>query len=1529
MATESNNIFMNTFVKGMNSDVAVDVINNQQYTFAQNYRIQTQTGIHSEQTVNDGNGAIAPVSVGKKFSFDFLTNHYGVLAADSINNNGVVIIKDSKVGDNEYTWVVYRVSREGDTIVYKKVFGTYNDNGTIKHVNGATTSASKFSIALDQPQADVLNLYIADGVHHIMIINVLDEAFEQVRDVQQVESNATYPKQQPKIQALISGSMKASQVVYQYRFYKKFGVVSTLSPETKSLQIIAQNRLSEKGCAEDTVAQVGVRLQLPSPQDVNGLFDHIQVFRLQQIKKDDVKVFLIADRKVNADVQIIVDDLGAASELQEYSLDEYNALTSLHVIPTCIESAQNRLFCANITDKTVIQDDTVNTHTLSLNSDYTTVTLADDLGNQRTVPSYQDAIQIQSEGYYKNVHRGVNDDYSNNGSIFPGEQIIGGKSDNVEWKLVYTKVLLDEQEDLLESSPAKAMTSDISTAIMYSDGTTCCTQREYYNTVLNSNIIQDATYNYSFASSYLRSLRRGETYRYGVILYTDRGERTSTLWIDDIKVPSEQEIPSTVFENGKLYAQPIGIQFNVTVPNGSPYTSYQIVRCAKIPEYTRDLYQMVINPTIHNNIPDTTLRMSPWYPMPFLMTNPMSFFTYYFITNTGSAEDDHSPANTSPHDVVGDGRYVHTLMSEDINIHRSSTQTTLSSDNYTIHPILNRTVGTRSAFSNKISVDLRGPSNIALLFDDFKRNTTLHQALLSYANSEIYIVLSGTAIKLESWEDGTIPFQYGWVGKSGGPGYVTSNYDLVYSSAIQMSQYETFLSFLTSIKNGIDDNTYTISSADLTKLNRIYSVVNRWSSILSGSNNALEQENDHYRLSWARTDGGTMLIFIVKGINSFTSKTSDSFQFSYYNTDSRSFREFESTGFGDTKQPGWNDGFDNVKNDGTWIRTFSKKYQQFDTSINNIRYVNWFAGFKYDLGGKDRQYGVNKIWSVKNDEEYDEEGRGNWSFPPGSVSRSSDDCDACQEFVPSGRYRPVNAYGWIGPGPVSLITTSDLNTTTWLNTTAPDTIGCFVCGIRHEATQFSGDTKTMRQYDTYYGHGNYSSTGESQVVFDGEIYIAPAEIISLYKAYNFESSLDTLESMQVVNYVPMESVINPYFEYGLNYRNTQSKNVMVEPGEIVGVTTQDRPAYTYNDVYSQNDVTSFYYENESDEKQYNSYTSRIMYSEEQTAADSVNVKCVFKPLNYIDAESKYGPITHLLASKDTLYVWQTNAFAKLSINERSLVKDENSNMIQLGQGGVLQRTDYLSQTNGMREYDHAAVGIDDQIYWLDMIHNSVMWYGGQVKNLSTELAVQNYLNSNIDHESQVWLSYDVQHKELLCKCILNGNQLVFNVAGRYAVGVFTRNFDATLYLTGVLYGVCDGAFVQYTNLDRDEETRFLSPTILEFAVNGTPTTTKVFDNQQINVLQKRSYTLLGETFMHNKTFGFETDLHNNFSTDMMADTRVSAREGNIQYAVPRSNNEAYGNRMRGKWMRVTMTDNNPEYDYAISHIITKFRQSFS
>ena len=52
-------------------------------------------------------------------------------------------------------------------------------------------------------------------------------------------------------------------------------------------------------------------------------------------------------------------------------------------------------------------------------------------------------------------------------------------------------------------------------------------------------------------------------------------------------------------------------------------------------------------------------------------------------------------------------------------------------------------------------------------------------------------------------------------------------------------------------------------------------------------------------------------------------------------------------------------------------------------------------------------------------------------------------------------------------------------------------------------------------------------------------------------------------------------------------------------------------------------------------------------------------------------------------------------------------------------------------------------------------------------------------------------------------------------------------------------------------------------------------------------------------------------------------------EGNIVYNIPRFGNGDWGNRLRGKWMRVNMNYGTPTEYTTISHVITKFRQSYS
>jgi hypothetical protein len=123
----------------------------------------------------------------------------------------------------------------------------------------------------------------------------------------------------------------------------------------------------------------------------------------------------------------------------------------------------------------------------------------------------------------------------------------------------------------------------------------------------------------------------------------------------------------------------------------------------------------------------------------------------------------------------------------------------------------------------------------------------------------------------------------------------------------------------------------------------------------------------------------------------------------------------------------------------------------------------------------------------------------------------------------------------------------------------------------------------------------------------------------------------------------------------------------------------------------------------------------------------------------------------------------------------------------------------------------------------------------------------------------------------------------------------------------------------------------MSPMMLSFIVNPSASTTKVFDSQQLTSIKREDwdrqnaedYTSFFED--SNGTLSFETDI-NKTQNSIEAYTD---REGNIIYNIPRFGDNDWGNRLRGKWMRVNMNYGTPTQYTTISHVITKFRQSYS
>lgn len=638
----------------------------------------------------------------------------------------------------------------------------------------------------------------------------------------------------------------------------------------------------------------------------------------------------------------------------------------------------------------------------------------------------------------------------------------------------------------------------------------------------------------------------------------------------------------------------------------------------------------------------------------------------------------------------------------------------------------------------------------------------------------------------------------------------------------------------------------------------------------------------------------------------------------------------------DVKNPSWHDGFTDIQNNSSNSRISSgvKAYKSFTTPFGK-EYLNWICNGMYDLpiyedeavntfaeGDTERS---RKKYRVFTDTELDYYDR-----------RENSNNDEKTDVV----------RGWIGPGPVCFVIETEENTDDKhilnlqhvYNNEGTILPGTLIANIVNTQQQIDSD----KQYYTYFGQGNYykcgaqsPNTSYTAIVFDGDRYILPCEFVSLFKAYDFKSIDDTLDSSQVVYYIPLESKVNTFFDYGMNYRNTSSKNLMLEPGSITGIATQDRPLHQYNPIYSDNTVSISIYTAQPLEERTNKFPQRICYSQHKDNGEQIDSWNIFKPVDYIDADTRYGEVTNLLSANDTIFFWQDRAFGKLSVNERSLITDNNSNTIQLGQGGVLQRTDYLSTRYGMRPGDYSAINTENGLFWIDILNKAVVANTQNgVTNYGEMLNVQNLINKNIT-TGVPEIDYDLQNSELLCKCF-GDNQLIFNTKYNIATAIYSRSYDKMLYFNNVLYGLNKTIKYRQFNYLTTGCSELLSPTVLQFVVNNSPSQTKVFDNQKIVVANKDHATA------YTQQLEFKTELNtSNVGLGWLLDTplplriHVTDREQNICYAIPRDNGtdgKLIGDnnmRMRGKWMTVKITDNDPKQDFAISHIITKFRQSYS
>ena len=387
-----------------------------------------------------------------------------------------------------------------------------------------------------------------------------------------------------------------------------------MSPLTGMIQLTVHTGVGTTGQYKDK--SVGKSLMLKVSDIDTTAFNRILLYRIQYTEQGQTPIIgLVTDSKITSD-SFTYTDIGAALE-STLSVEEFNSISGIHIIPKCIESKNDYLFAANIkkdSDLFVNQigDSQYDSVSYSYNAD----------GN--TYKSSGDVNPFVANINTPQWHMQTTDCY-----MFDGSGYYGGTGENIDYKILVSDMNADSFD-----LGATQETYDY-TNLINQDGDTY-SSLDYFTIYKdgsrNTSISVDSqnyskSYSNTVYSYYNKSLRRGEVYRYGIIFYDKYGNNSPTKWIADIRIPDMYTDGFDIFDvvSNKLVVHPITIQFAIKhFPANA--VQYEIVRAKREQTDRSTLTQCVLSRNVKSiKIGDSTVAKSPLYPADILTVNNIAY----------------------------------------------------------------------------------------------------------------------------------------------------------------------------------------------------------------------------------------------------------------------------------------------------------------------------------------------------------------------------------------------------------------------------------------------------------------------------------------------------------------------------------------------------------------------------------------------------------------------------------------------------------------------------------------------------------------------------------------------------------------------------------------------------------------------------------------------------------------------------------------------------------------------------------------
>lgn len=1557
---------INSFAGGLNSDDDLSVVATNQYIDARNIKISSYRGGEGR---DNRHGSLMPVQ-GVKLAGSFAGESNKVVATGSIRDYGVVVCID----ENENRLKIYSFKNAIGGTVHDQDFNNIQKSSLI--VNAPLLQLDKgqkypdvFDIQLNYESENNIKLYLADSIHSIMVFNISNDFLYD-----DLNKCLSYPEavcKPPIFEEYVPGKIEFGVVSYCYQLYNRYGIHTGVSIQCQQIPIgnyDFDGKYVKCGGKQGAISNCGVKISIQIPSNYWHL-DYIKVFRVQYTQNGQMPIVsVIYDAKVDLNEQdstdIVINDVGN-DPIEYISVEELNSLQGVRIIPNSLASKDGFLFAANTkTIQTTIKDfDKWDARAFRFNY-LNTSTVTDVNGNNPFIIDAHgkdiedDSVAVPPfdhdcyDGIYNNINKKASLYYTN--FVFDSEcRWVGGSGKNIEWRFVISSQV--EDSCIKENNTRK-----IGTLYNYSQKENIQQNNVFYiDENLNPSIIEKAEFNPGINKNtwLIKSLRRNEIYRYGIVLYDKYCQASPVKWIADIRTPNVtdegfQLMSSNTIVNGKrfeLVIRNLGIQFMVkSLPEGC--TGYQIVRCARHESDIATISQGVLSSPVSNaysrqyegkNNEYYVTKYHIFCPTGFLTTN--KFIEGYNVHNqlVGDGGDLASQCMTNI-----DNDKLLQFVSKEVCYQPESFKQFTKDKKYYLQKqsFLFGARGDHKFNDDEYDYPKNGGENIN------------YGILVGYNNRSnfkfVIPCISNCAVELFTGpnDDGDARGIFhvndidvrNYSDKSGTICYLDAQYNPSYfyrtnpqsfkNKGITQIGFQTDYAYIGGL--GYDrPYSYALIKDCILNFDRLYN-------------------NDDQSANKRKEKSGKFIIQKAFAyIKLYEQGTDVDDFFNDYFASSDWFGKISINYIQDFQlvdQIKWDQAFKRNFNKDNNEQASSKTYTNYAISAGGSLFTNMITGGICN----DTNYNIFESFGNYNGG-FQDDGTG-VNFNKKACFGTGGKCLllSCQykENGTAGAfsyYYPKNGnyYDSLNKEPHqkdpmeggSFYTDKVIR---------PTLLGTYLTNLRQQTTPYGGQSFTNRLTNIYYGDGNYfESKNKWNTVFDGDCHVETFEYTSMHKVYgaytkNGKDELQFPNTHMITYSIPTESNIWCRFQHGWtfssNARDNYASFIQAEPCEITEAYVQKEPEYVYNSVYSvQNTSMPFAAYDDLNPQDYNkTIDTRVYYSDLKQNDEIIDSWCKFRSSNFIDVDQEYGPITDICTFKNVLTFFQEQSFGVLSVNDRSVATDNSGQNIVLGTGGVLDRYDYYSNTYGMHKQQFCSVCTTGGLYWFDSHNNVICLFDGQsVVQLSKQGKVQNILNKYKKNDN-FKVFYNNRYNEVVFNILSDDMQIVYNeMLGKFT-STLTIPFDGAIQFFNGEYLVKKNDTVcvyQYDCLDESHKStnQQLLSSYVKYVVAQQPLVTKVFDNQEIVTYENLQLQDVirdnDDYFSKNHKYTWQTESQ---KIESSLEEQITLRENNHRFVIPRADG-LFGNRARGKVMICSIEDIKPNPAMAIQYIITKYRQSWS